>query len=245
MAISLLGGLELSKEALPELVKPIFAKGGLSEQQSLIKVLGKMPVEKSENILASVIDLLKKGKLTDGIRLELSEAVDATKSEKLKQQLASLPKTNSLLDEYGGTLLGGNGGSGYGIFFYNSTAQCVRCHAIDGNGGKVGPDLSNIGNILTRQQILEAMVDPSARLSPGFGTVKVTLTDGSEATGILMGENDKEIEIKTSDAEPLKIELSRISKRQNYPSGMPPMGLAMSKKEIRDMVEFLANRKLK
>jgi putative membrane-bound dehydrogenase-like protein len=242
-SISLLGGLDLSKEALPDLVKPIFDKGSLTEQQSLIKVLGKMPVEKSEAILSNVIDMLKAGKLTAGIRLELSEAVETTKSEKLKQQLASLPKTNSLMDEYAGTLLGGNGGSGYGIFFYNSTAQCVRCHAIDGNGGKVGPDLSNIGNILSREQILEALVDPGARLSPGFGTVKITLTDGDEATGILMSESDKEIELKTSDAEPLKIELSRISKRQNYPSGMPPMGLAMSKKEIRDMVEFLANRK--
>jgi putative membrane-bound dehydrogenase-like protein len=245
VAISLLGELTISKETLPDLVKPIFAKGGLSEQQALIKVLGKMPLEKSEPVLVNVIDLLKSGKLTDGIRLELTDAVEATQSAKLKEQLASLPKVNSLLDEYAGTLLGGNGGSGYGIFFYNSTAQCVRCHAIDGNGGKVGPDLTNVGNILTREQILEAMVDPSARLSPGFGTVKVTLTDGSEATGTLMEENAKEIILKTSDAEPLEIELSRVAKRNNYPSGMPPMGKAMSKKEIRDLVEFLANRKSK
>jgi quinoprotein glucose dehydrogenase len=139
--------------------------------------------------------------------------------------------------------LGGDGGSGYGIFFYNSTAQCVRCHAIEGNGGKVGPDLSTIGSTLSREQIVEAMVDPGARLSPGFGTVKVTLTDGSEVTGTLMEENAKEIILKTSDAEPLEIELTRIAKRQNYPSGMPPMGKVLSRKEIRDLVEFLSNRK--
>jgi hypothetical protein len=80
-------------------------------------------------------------------------------------------------------------------------------------------------------------------LSPGFGSVKVTLTDGSEASGILMHESEKEIELKTNDAEPLKIAVSRISKRQNLPSGMPPMGMAMSKKEIRDVIEFLANQK--
>jgi putative heme-binding domain-containing protein len=245
MAISLLGELNLTKEVLPEMVKPIFDKGGLSEQQALIKVLGKMPLEKSETVLANVIELLRSGKLTNGIRLELTDAVESSQSEKLKQQLASLPKSNSLLDEYGGALLGGNGGNGYGIFFYNSTAQCVRCHAIEGNGGKVGPDLSNIGSILTREQILEAMVDPGARLSPGFGTVKVTLTDGSEATGTLMEENAKEIMLKTSDAEPLEIELSRISKRQNSPSSMPPVGKVLSKREVRDLVEFLANQKTK
>jgi quinoprotein glucose dehydrogenase len=243
MAISLVGQLEISKEALPEMVKPIFEKGTVSEQQALIKVLGKMSIEKSESVLANVIDLIKAKKLSDAIRLELTDAVEATQSVKLKQQLATLPKSNSILDEYAGTLLGGDGGSGYGIFFYNSTAQCVRCHAIEGNGGKVGPDLSTIGSTLSREQIVEAMVDPGARLSPGFGTVKVTLTDGSEVTGTLMEENAKEIILKTSDAEPLEIELTRIAKRQNYPSGMPPMGKALSRKEIRDLVEFLSNRK--
>ncbi len=243
IAIGLLSKLDLSKESLPEMVKPIFEKGGLSEQQELIKELGKMPLEKSEPVLANVIDLLKKRTLSEGIRLELTDAVNATKSERLRQQLVSLPKTNSLLDEYTGTLLGGNSRNGRGIFFYNSTAQCVRCHVIDGVGGKVGPDLSNIGSILNREQILEAMVDPGARLSLGFGTVKVTMTDGNEVTGTLMEENAKEIILKTSDAEPLKIELTRIAKRQNYPSGMPLMGKAISKKEIRDLVEFLAGKK--
>jgi quinoprotein glucose dehydrogenase len=241
--ISLLGELNIVKEALPDIVKPIFYKGTVSEQQALLKVLGKMPLEKSELLLSRVIDLLKSKKLSDAIRLELSDAVEASKSDKLKQQLATLPKSNSILDEYAGTLLGGKGGSGYGIFFYNSTAQCVRCHAIEGNGGNVGPDLSKIGGKLTREQILEAIVDPSARLAPGYGMVKITLDDGNEVTGTLMEENAKEIILKTSDAEPLEVELTRITKRQNFPSGMPPMGKALSKNEIRDLVEFLANRK--
>jgi hypothetical protein len=73
--------------------------------------------------------------------------------------------------------------------------------------------------------------------------VKVTLTDGAQVTGTLMSEDKKELIIKTSDAEPMEIPLSRISKRENYPSGMPPMGLALSKKEVRDLVEFLVNQK--
>ena len=243
VAISLLGELDIAKDALPDIVKPIFFKGTVSEQQALIKVLGKMPLDKSQVLLSRVIDLLKEKKLSDGIRLELNEAVESSRSKVLEDQLATLPKANSILDEYAGTLQGGNGGSGYGIFFYNSTAQCVRCHAIEGNGGKVGPDLSSIGKTLTREQILEAIVDPSARLSPGFGIVKVTLDDGSEVTGTLMEENAKEIILKTSDAEPLEVELTRIKKRENYPSGMPPMGKALSKKEIRDLVEFLSGRK--
>ncbi len=242
-SIGLLNELNIPKEKLPAIVKPIFEKGSIGEQQQLLQVLGKMPVEQSEPILSHVIDQLIAKKLSSGISLELFEAVDATKSAALKNKLAPMRSGKSVLEEYAGALTGGDKNNGAGLFFWNSTAQCVRCHAIGDNGGKVGPQLENIGNILTREQILEAIVDPSARLSPGYGTVKVTLTDGAQVTGTLMSEDKKELIIKTSDAEPIEIPLSRISKRENYPSGMPPMGLALSKKEVRDLVEFLVNQK--
>ena len=203
-----------------------------------------MPVEKSAGILENLIDQLVAKKLSAGLTLELLEAVDSSRSEKLIAKAAALKSKGSLLDEYAGTLEGGNVMQGRNYFAYNSTGQCVRCHAINNNGGKVGPDLSNIGNTLTREQILEALVNPSARLSPGFGTVKIKLTDGTEVTGTLMEETAKQLILKTSDAEPLEIELSRIANRQNFPSGMPAMGSAMSKKEIRDLIEFLASRKV-
>lgn len=240
-SIGLLTEINISKEKLPSIVKPIFEKGSLSEQQQLLRVLGKMPVEKSGGILEDVIDRVINKKLSGGIILELLEAVDSTHSEKLATKASSLRANDK--EKYAGTLEGGNQWEGRGYFYYNSAAQCIRCHSIKGDGGKVGPSLTEIGKTLSRQQILESIVDPSARLSPGFGTVKITLTDGNEVTGILMEENGKQLILKTSDAEPLEVELSRISKRQNFPSGMPAMGSVMSKKEIRDMVEFLANLK--
>ena len=125
----------------------------------------------------------------------------------------------------------------------NSTAQCARCHAIRGEGGIVGPDLTHIGDNLSREELLRALIEPSARLSPGYGSVKLTLKDGQVISGILTEETESELILKTSDAEPLKVALSRISNRENMISGMPPMGTLMSRREIRDMVEFLANLK--
>ena len=141
------------------------------------------------------------------------------------------------------TLYGGDERNGRNYFLKNSTGQCIRCHSIGGAGGDVGPVLSNIGNILTREQILEAIIEPSARLSPGYGTVSLTLKDGQNVTGTLLEEREEELILQTSEAEPLEIAISRIEKRRNNPSSMPPMGSLMSKREIRDMVEFLANRK--
>lgn len=125
----------------------------------------------------------------------------------------------------------------------NSTAQCVRCHAIRGEGGIVGPDLTAIGSKLTREQLLQALVEPGLRLAPGYGSVTVTLTDEQTVSGILMEETAQELTIKTSDAEPLRIPVSRISKRENGASSMPPMGTLLSKRELRNIIEFLANLK--
>jgi mono/diheme cytochrome c family protein len=43
----------------------------------------------------------------------------------------------------------------------------------------------------------------------------------------------------------IKIAISRIKSRENSPSGMPPMGSLLSKREIRDVVEYLSSLKSK
>jgi quinoprotein glucose dehydrogenase len=157
--------------------------------------------------------------------------------------MESLQKKDDPLAKYASALEGGDAGNGYGLFFWNSKAQCARCHKLDGNGGEVGPDLSKIGGELTREQILAAIVDPSARLAPGYGNVVLQLKDGQEVFGSLMKETDKELTLKTNNAEPLVIEASRIAKRENLPSGMPPFGETLKLREIRDLVAYLEGLK--
>ena len=242
-AVGLLNELDITKENLPGIVDPIFKKGSIQEQQQLLKVLGEMPVEKSEPVLEGLIGQLSAKKLSPAITLDLIEAVDLTHSEKLIAMLTPLRPTGSSTEGFMEALYGGDSRRGRRYFMTNSTAQCARCHAIRGEGGIVGPDLTHIGDNLSREELLRALIEPSARLSPGYGSVKLTLKDGQVISGILTEETESELILKTSDAEPLKVALSRISNRENMISGMPPMGTLMSRREIRDMVEFLANLK--
>ncbi len=242
-SIGLLNELEISKENLPGIVGPIFAKGTIQEQQQMLRVLGEMPLEKTEPVLENLIDQMASKKLSPGVKLDLIEAVDSTHSEKLISKLTPLRSTGNDAESFSETLYGGNARNGRNIFLYNSTAQCVRCHTLGNETGTVGPPLRQIGGALTREQLLQALIEPSERLAPGYGSVKITLKDNQEVTGILMEENASELILKTAEAEPMEIPLSRISKRQNLPSGMPPMRTLMSKREIRDVIEFLANQK--
>jgi len=242
-ALGLLDQLDITKENLPGIVSPIFKNATMQEQQGLLRVLGKMPVAKTEPIFDDLIDQMKTKKLSPGLTLDLTEAIDSTHSEKLITKLAPMRKSGTSLDAFQDALYGGNRFSGRNFFLRNETVQCTRCHAVNGTGGIVGPDLTVIGDVLTREQLLQALIEPSARLAPGYGVVSLTLKDNQVVSGVLMSETKSELTLKTSDAEPLKIPVSRISKRENTPSSMPPMTTLMTKREIRDVVEFLSNLK--
>lgn len=242
-ALSLVDKTEMSESDLNQLIKSLLSTGTTQEQQGLIAVLGKMPIEKTETILSGLIDDMKINKLPAAINLDVIETIEKTKNEKLLAKLKTAQVYKKPMDEYASALEGGNIRNGWRFFNENTTAQCIKCHIVRGAGSNVGPDLSKIGAALTRAQILESMIDPSARLAPGYGMVSLTLKDGSEVHGKLEKESVKELLITTADAEPLKIPVDRIQSRKNIPSSMPKMIEKMTKRDMRDVVEFLANMK--
>ncbi len=242
-ALSLLEGKDLSRQTITEITNGIFGKGSVKEQQQLLKVIASMPLAKTSDLLDNLLDKLKAKQLPPGIALELREAIEASKSASLLQKLSEIKPESASMAGYQDLLFGGNSQQGRQYFLTSTAGECARCHSVNKQGGAVGPALDNIGNVLSREQIAQALLDPSARISPGYGLVILTLKDGQSASGILSEENEEVFILKTSEAEPLKIPKARVSKRENIPSSMPPMGDVMSKREIRDLVEFLANLK--
>ncbi len=242
-ALSKLGEIVISKDQLPEIANPVFAQGSVREQQELLGVIRDMPVEKTEALLTTLIDRMAAGELSPSLMLDLKEAVDSTHSETLINEAGKLTSGESLFDQYKVALYGGDRRDGWVYFNRNPTGQCTRCHSLGDDEATVGPNLRNIGNTLSREQLLEALIEPSKRIAPGYGTVSLTLTDESVVTGILIEEHENELILKTNEAEPLEIPINRISKRENLPSSMPPVTHFMSKREMRDVVEFLANLK--
>ncbi len=242
-ALGLIPQLDISKENLPAIVDPIFENGSIREQQELLSVLGELPLVKSGNVLEKLILRANADQLDERIILDLIEAVNATNSENLIAQLVAPKDSGDPLAAYQETLQGGNARQGRRVFNNNPTAQCTRCHAVGASGGDVGPHLQNIGNLLTREQLLESLIEPSARLAPGYGSVTLTLKDGQKVNGILTAETEEGLTLRTNAAEPLEIPTARIEKRENMPSAMPAMGKLITKRELRDLIEYLAGLK--
>ena len=245
-ALGMLDKLNVDKEDLPNIVSPILELGSIGEQQQLVNVLGTMPLEKTESIFEDVLLRWEMGTIAPEVKLDIVEAIDSSASTALKEKLDGLRSKSTLMDEYAETLYGGSLREGWRIFNQHATAQCTRCHSLEEGEHElatVGPPLRNIGNILSRQQLLESVIEPSARISPGYGVVMLTLNDDAVLTGTLLEEKENELVIKASNPEPIRVQKERIVERQNLPSSMPRLASFLSKREIRDLIEFLANMK--
>ena len=130
----------------------------------------------------------------------------------------------------------GDVAEGRQLFFGKAT--CFSCHAIEGKGGEFGPDLSNIGEIRSRHDILEAALYPGASFAREYETSKI-VTKTSSYTGIIKEQLPDVIILTVGPGSKVHIprnEIISISPENN--SLMPP-GL-LKQLNIQEMSDLLA-----
>jgi putative heme-binding domain-containing protein len=244
--LDLLGKMDISKDLMIKLLNDVIDTRTIEEKQAAITTLGKLPLVNSQPSLEQLLSKMESGKLPRETYLELAEAIDSTRLSQLIARYKAINKKlspDTLKASYEGSLLGGDPNRGAGIFYGHQAAQCIRCHSLGDYGGTAGPRLNGVAKRLTREQILQALIDPSARIAPGFGTVSLELKDGRKINGILQQEKPNGLLVKIGDKPDTLIANTAIVKRTNGMSSMPLMRYLLTKKEIRDVVSFLATLK--
>ena len=245
-ALKILPRLDLPEESTVDLLASVLKQPGVEESQTALSVLGKLG-SPAVPILHEQLDRLVAGTLSPELELDLGQAITAQNNPELTEKLEAFRASRSPEDpiaEYRESLMGGNAQAGREVIRRNEAAQCSRCHAFGRyGGGNVGPDLIQIGAQLSREEILASLVAPSARIAPGYGMVTLTLKDDQKISGIVKEETAQHLVLQTTDAEPVKVPVSKIERRQNAPSSMPAMGTILTRTELRDVVEFLSTLK--
>jgi cytochrome c oxidase cbb3-type subunit 3 len=127
----------------------------------------------------------------------------------------------------------GNAVRGKQLFY--GDAGCSSCHMIEGEGGRLGPDLTAVGTARTVEALVESVRSPSKRLAWGlaestkefaeeYQTVTVVTSDGHEIKGITLNEDqfslqmmDKAEQIHLFEKDKLRsIQKSRTSLMPTY-----------------------------
>jgi putative heme-binding domain-containing protein len=147
------------------------------------------------------------------------------------------------LTEFAPLLTGGDYVRGEKIFF--EKGQCVTCHRIWENGGRVGPDLSRLGAIRSGNDILESLLVPSATMAQGYETFNVTTKDDDTFTGVRVGTSDDPLRLRFPSGTDVVIHQHEIKRIDRSKLSLMPEGLlnTLSKEEVRDLLAFLQHLK--
>lgn len=136
-------------------------------------------------------------------------------------------------------LKGGNAARGKTVF-YSEAAKCSQCHAVAGQGGKIGPELTGLKG-KSPELVFHHINTPSDRIHPGYESFTVALKGGQVAMGVVRWLNENQMEILDTDAKSLKIAPEDIEELRPSTSSVMPSGLAgtLGEAAMRDLVEFL------
>ena len=124
-------------------------------------------------------------------------------------------------------------------------ATCATCHQIKGEGINFGPDLSEIGNKLSREALFQAILHPGAAISHGYHGLTVTKKDGAMLVGFSTGETDTELQMRLPGGVQQNIAKKEIAKSEPLGQSLMPPGLAnvIGVQGLVDLVTWMQNLK--
>jgi len=118
--------------------------------------------------------------------------------------------------------------------------QCAQCHRIGGVGGLVGPDLTSIGVQAPADYLLEALLNPAAKVKEGYNAKVVRTEDDEVLAGIPIRESDDEVVLRLADNREVALLKSDIVDIKDSRSLMPD-GLmdSLTEDEAIDLLRFI------
>lgn len=130
---------------------------------------------------------------------------------------------------------------------YYGKGGCTKCHMIRGEGGYLGPDLTNIGLSANMTALREALLEPNKRLTEGFRPVVVTLKSGQEIRGVAKNNSNYSIQVLEGSGKLHLLDKNDV-KEVNFQekTWMPAnYGERLSEKEQEDLLAFLSKQAIR
>jgi cytochrome c oxidase cbb3-type subunit 3 len=144
--------------------------------------------------------------------------------------------------------------------FWGEKANCGSCHAIRGKGGRVGPDLSDLGGSRPLALIKQAVLEPSKGLVDrhaggglaqggmfGQESVVVKLKDGKEIQGVARDRNNYSLQILDRSGELHLISMLDVEQLTISTHSLMPEDYAkrLSKQELQDLFAYLSRQSVR
>ena len=125
--------------------------------------------------------------------------------------------------------------------FRKADLACMKCHAIAGAGGVVGPEMTSIGASAQVDYLLDSILDPNKAIKEGYHSLIVSTLDGKVVTGIKVRETNDELVLRDADGKELVIPAADVDETKPGRSLMPDgTHDTLTRAELVDLVRFLS-----
>ena len=169
-----------------------------------------------------------------------AKEIDLTPEQTLLPWTPAAPPTPAPL-ENAPTLTGGDAAKGKAVFF-GMEAKCSACHKVRGEGGVVGPDLSDLVG-RDRKGVYRDIAEPSARIHPNFVPYTVALKDGRVLVGTVRAEGADALRVSDTEAKVTVVPRAEVEEVRSSATSIMPVGLVgvIGEERLRDLLAFLTS----
>ena len=131
----------------------------------------------------------------------------------------------------------------HGQELYSTKGKCAQCHTIGGQGGSLGPELTEIGSRRSAAHLRAAVLNPESTLPEGFLQVRLATKEGRRVTGVRLNEDTFTIQVMELNGglhSFVKGDLKELQ-RDTGKSPMPSFRGTFSASEVDDLVAYLVS----
>jgi len=130
--------------------------------------------------------------------------------------------------------------AGRKIFF--GEGGCSGCHLAEGRGGRLGPQLSEIGEFRSLAHLEESVLEPNKQVLPQHWLVRATDNEGRKISGRRLNEDTYSAQLIDVDGRLLSLDKSTLAEYEVVQeSAMPPYADRFSEAELADLLAYLAS----
>jgi putative heme-binding domain-containing protein len=121
---------------------------------------------------------------------------------------------------------------------------CAQCHALDGLGQAVGPDLGALAH-RSVEDLLSNILDPNMAINPSYLAYTVETTSGEIESGILQSESNDAVVLLQALGKKVTIPRKQIKRLQSSGLSLMPEGLeaGLTPNDLRDVIAFLQRKR--
>ena len=121
---------------------------------------------------------------------------------------------------------------------------CQSCHTMQGEGGAIGPDLTQLGTRFSPKDILVAMINPSETISDQYHATVLELKAGGSIVGKINDEDDQNYYVSQNPFAPNDIKTIAkssvvLKKNADVSIMMPGLINRLNEEELKDLMAYL------